>query len=102
MKAITVPKIINPGQMARVGVVHIKTCALVNIFPQLAMGGWMPRPRKLRTDSIKMIFPIERVVATVIGEIEFGRMWRTIMCGADAPSATAARTNCWFFKESVS
>ena len=38
------------------------------MLPQLAIGGWMPRPKKLSTDSNRMMLPTDRVVATIIGE----------------------------------
>src|SRR5260221_660195 len=53
--------------------------------PQLAIGGWMPRPRKLSTDSSRMMLPMESVVATISGEATLGRMWTRTMRGALAP-----------------
>jgi hypothetical protein len=79
LKAITVKNIKNPGQMASFGSSYIKSCAPVSILPQLAVGGWIPRPRKLNTLSNRMIFPTVNVVATIIGEVTFGNICLDIM-----------------------
>src|SRR5665213_1634802 len=62
------------------------------MLPQLASGGWTPSPRKLSTDSNRMISPTESVVATTSGAITLGRMWRRRICGTPAPRLCAART----------
>ena len=74
LNAITVAKMAIPGQTASMGDSYIKSCALVSILPQLGIGGCIPNPKKLSTDSSNIIFPTDNVVATEIGETEFGRM----------------------------
>ena len=69
--------------------------------PQLATGGWMPRPRKLKTDSSRITLPTDRVVATRIGDIAFGRIWRNMMRAAVAPCARAASTKARSFSDRV-
>jgi hypothetical protein len=48
-----------------IGAFQISSWALVSMLPQLATGGWMPRPRKLSTDSNRITLPIDRVISPV-------------------------------------
>ena len=94
-------KIIRPGQIISWGAVPICSCALDSMLPQDGIGGWMPRPRKDRIDSNRMMPPTDSVVATMIGETTLGRMWTNITRLFDAPSAWAARTNSRAFIDRV-
>ncbi len=53
----------------------------------------MPRPRKLSTDSNRMMLPTDSVVATMIGETTLGRMCTAMMRHGPAPIERAAVTN---------
>src|SRR3546814_13861726 len=57
------------------------------MLPHDGSGGWMPSPRKLSTDSSRMMPPTDSVVATMIGETTLGRMCTSMMRGPLAPSA---------------
>lgn len=46
----------------------------LSICPQETSGGCMPKPRKLREDSIRMTEPMFSVATTTKEEIVFGRM----------------------------
>ena len=59
--ASTVTKMSAPGRIASIGALAMRSCALLSMFPQLGSGGWMPRPRKLSTDSSRMTWPTARV-----------------------------------------
>ena len=50
----------------------------------------MPRPRNERIDSNRITPPTASVVATMIGEVTLGRMWRQMIRLGRAPSAPAA------------
>ena len=82
---ITVTKINKPGHTAAIGLSKITSCALVSIFPHVGIGGCMPNPKKLRTDSSKMTLPTVKVVATIMGERELGRIWANIIFNELAP-----------------
>ena len=64
----------SPGKTARCGACWIYRCALLSILPQDAVGGWIPRPKKLRADSMRMAFAIFMVAATMIVGMMFGRI----------------------------
>ena len=57
---------------------------------------------KILRDSKRIILPIERVVATMIGETTFGRICVSKIRSVRAPIATAARTNSRRLIDSVS
>ena len=90
-----------PGQSASSGAFQISSCALVSMLPQLGIGGWMPRPKKLSTLSNLITSPTASAVATRIGEIVLGRTWNSITRQGGAPMATAARTKSRDLSDSV-
>ena len=71
------------------------------MLPQLAIGGWMPRPRNDSTLSNRMMLPIDSVVETMIGEATLGSRWTHMIRALPAPSARAAVTNSRVLSDSV-
>src|SRR5690349_20112225 len=63
------------------------------MLPQLGRGGWMPMPRKLRADSLRIAKAAAIVAEIVIDDVACGRqcLRRTRRC--DAPMDRAASTN---------
>jgi len=47
---------------------------LLNILPQEAVGGWIPRPKKLSADSIRMALAMFMVAATIMVGMMLGRI----------------------------
>ncbi len=62
-------------------------------FPQLGVGGWMPKPRNDSVLSTRIASATTSVAFTMIGPMQFGSTWRTMMRVFDAPIARAASTN---------
>lgn len=46
LKLVTASVIASPGTIASHGALVRYVCALSSMFPQLGVGGWMPKPRK--------------------------------------------------------
>src|ERR1700753_109815 len=67
--------------------------AALIIWPQSAVGGGMPTPRKDRDASVTIDSGISRVEYTMIGAITFGRMSMNMIRHGPAPRARAASTN---------
>jgi hypothetical protein len=63
------------------------------MLPQLGVGAWTPRPRKLNADSVRIAWATPNVAATTIEGTAWGRTCRARMRGCVAPSARAAPTN---------
>ena len=51
-------------------------CASWSNTPQLAMGGWIPSPRKLKAVSARIIPGTERVAMTMMWLSVLGIKWR--------------------------
>jgi hypothetical protein len=71
----------------------IFVAALVSRLPQLGVGGWMPRPRKLNVVSARMAAPASSVAETMSGASELGKRWRSMTRQREAPRHCAASTN---------
>src|SRR5205823_14297145 len=85
----TVRKIITPGETTSH---HARTkydAPLVSMFPQLGVGGRIPRPRKLSADSRSTIAPTSIAASTKIRGRTFGRMCLNITYVCVAPIACA-------------
>src|SRR6184192_1382395 len=61
--------------------------------PQEGVGGWTPRPRKLKKASNRMACGIPKVAWTMMGPSALGRMWRERILLGRVPLARAASTN---------
>ena len=72
------------------------------MLPQLGVGGWMPRPRKSRAASIRMIWPTPRLAATISTGSTFGSRWRTINRASRAPIDLVARMKSRCLTDSTS
>ena len=68
-------------------------CASAIMFPQVAAGGRMPRPRKLSDASATISTEITTTAMDSIGGITLGTSSRSMIRGLVAPIARAARTN---------
>src|SRR5215469_65728 len=60
------------------------------MLPQLAVGGWMPRPRKDSVDSKTIAAGIDNVARTSTGAMRLGMMWTNMIRHGLAPSDLAA------------
>ena len=70
-------------------------------LPHDVSGGCTPKPRNDSVDSVTIATAIASVAFTMIGPIEFGRMWRTMIRELDAPLARAASTNSFSLTDST-
>src|SRR5438552_17191385 len=69
------------------------------MLPHDTAGGWIPKPRNDRVDSVMMARPTTRVALTTMGPMVLGSMWRTMMRQLEAPDARAASTNSFSLSE---
>jgi hypothetical protein len=56
------------------------------------VGGWMPKPRKLRLASASMMRANSSVAIAIIDGRMLGNRWRAMMRSEPAPSERVART----------
>src|SRR5688500_12312166 len=63
------------------------------MLPHDGVGGWTPRPRYERADSVSTAWATPRLAETIVTGSAWGRAWRRRMRGLEAPSARAAATN---------
>ena len=91
----TVRKMSRPGKKPR----HqwpsrtTGTCASCSMRPQVASGGWKPRPRKDRVDSARMATATFRVADTTTGPSAFGTRCMNTMRLCPAPSTRAVNSD---------
>src|SRR5579863_6953373 len=71
------------------------------MLPQLAVGGWMPRPRNDSVASNTTAAGIYKVASTRTGASRFGRMSMNMMRNGPAPSDLAASMYSFSFSDSV-
>src|SRR2546426_12479479 len=95
----TARKIASPGKIAVHGAMFISAGASFSMFPQLGVGGWLPRPRNDSVDSAMIAPAMPSVAATMIGAIEVGRMRRTTITRSEAPLQRAASTDSLYFSD---
>ena len=69
--------------------------------PQLAVGAWMPMPRKLRDASYMMALGIPNVTRTITVEMLLGIKCLVIILKSEAPLALAASTYSFPFSWST-
>ena len=69
---------------------HIRDPFRTKHAPQLGVGGGMPRPRKLRLASERMIPGTIVVYRTMMGAMILGRIWRISTLEVELPIARAA------------
>ena len=89
----TVRKIITPGGTTSHQARTKYEAPFVSMLPQLGVGGTMPRPRKLRADSSRMIAPISIAARMKMRGRTFGRMCRNMIRRSRAPIVRADVTN---------
>ena len=68
------------------------------MLPQVACGGWTPKPRKLRLASVRIASGMPRTAVTIIGAAALGRIWRK-MISRDALAERAGRTHVFAFTQ---
>ena len=61
-----------------------------SIRPQVTVGGWTPRPRKLSAASASMVVATTMLASTMIEPVTLGRMCLNMIFRPDCPSALAA------------
>ena len=64
----------------------------MSMFPQLAVGGWTPSPRKLSPDSTRMAPATPSVAEMSTGASVLGRMWRSNIRQVEQPDKRATDT----------
>src|SRR3989338_742885 len=97
--ASTVTNMARPGNTEIHHAISILSLPMVNIFPQLAVGGWTPMPRKLNADSTSTAPAMPNTADTSTGDMAFGRICLKIILKSLAPNALAARTNSLSFRD---
>ncbi len=60
--------------------------------PHSGVGGWAPRPRKLRDEAVRIEVPMRIVKYTMAPLRVPGMMWTNMIRLFDAPMLLAART----------
>jgi len=70
--------------------------------PHAGILGGMPRPRKLKDDSMTIMLPIRSVPSTSIELAMFGKISRRRMAASERPRALAASTYSRFFSAIIS
>lgn len=90
--ASTAIKISIPAGTQRQGWLDktVNDCALAKIFPQLAVGGITPTPKKESDASVIMDVEIPKVILTKIGDVTFGNICLNKILDVEYPEATAA------------
>src|SRR5205807_9962355 len=86
----TVSAIAAPGRTAIHGSSSMYCRAALSINPQEAVGGWVPRPRKLSAASVRMAVERDTVVCTIKGAETFGTTCRSMIFQLGRPTARAA------------
>src|SRR5215510_4289573 len=76
LNARVVKKMASPGKTTIQGFTSMNTRFAFKSHPQLGVGGWVPNPKKLSDDSIRIEVAIDRVLVTMRGAIQFGRICR--------------------------
>src|SRR5262249_30872894 len=89
----TVTKMATPGNVETHQAEPRNCRPSTTMLPQLGRGGWAPRPRYERPDSMRIVWPRSKVVWTTIAGSAFTRRWRTRIRRWLAPRARAASTN---------
>src|SRR5688572_22533277 len=77
----------RPGNRDSHGLAWMKATFALRSHPQLGVGGWVPRPRKLSVASTMIEVAMPRVVVTMMGARQLGRMWRARIIGSRTPRA---------------
>ena len=67
--------------------------ASLAIEPQLAIGDWIPSPRKLRNASAKIADGTVKVIWTIIRPIVLGKRFFLMILPVFVPNVLEARTN---------
>jgi hypothetical protein len=75
MKAVVAYTIARPGNRELHGAELMNWRLVLNISPQLGLGGGAPNPRYARADSVIMAREALRVASTMIGERALGIMY---------------------------
>ena len=87
---MTETKIARPGAKVTQGTVVIRLRVSLIMLPHSAMGGFAPRPRKLRPASSIIMVPMSSMEVTRIGPMMFGRMCLKMIFQVPLPESRAA------------
>src|SRR3989454_8734544 len=93
LNAISVNDSAMAGTRTTCGAMRMAWNPSAAIAPQDVVGGWTPRPRKLKKASKRMACGTPKVAWTMIGPNALGRMWRDRVLFGRGPEARAAPTN---------
>src|SRR3989442_5683374 len=93
LKAISVRESAIGGARTMWGAMRSAWKPSAAMAPQEGVGGWTPRPRKLKKASNRMACGIPKVAWTMMGPSALGRMWRagTVVGPGPLPPAAAAQ-----------
>ena len=84
--------IASPGNTVRCGAIKRNDRPSLIIEPHDGVGGWTPRPRKLRLASATIAPARPKVACTTMGAAMSGRMWRRRIVNGPRPRDFAAST----------
>ena len=99
---MTVMMIAKPGKKDIHGCERTRTLPSEIMVPHAGVGGWAPNPRKLNEAPIRITKPISKVVLTMRGDIQFGKISRNAIRKRLVPKARLASINCSSFIDNVS
>src|SRR2546428_7423421 len=91
----------SPGKSDSQALAWVKEMLALRSQPQLGVGGWVPRPRKLRVASTMIDVAMPSVVVTMMGARQFGRTWRKRIQGSRTPRARQASTYSFSLMDST-
>src|SRR3954454_14733073 len=95
----TTTRMARPGNHTSHGATSIWLCAESSRFPHVGVGGWIPKPRKESTDSVRIAAATDSVTFTMIGPIAFGIRFDVMIRRSELPAARAASTNSFSLRE---
>jgi hypothetical protein len=98
---ITASRIATPGKVAIHQYPKMNSRPWLSMAPHSGVGGWAPRPRKLRVAATRRAFPRPRVVSTMTGARTLGTTWRPMILRSAPPDARLASMNVRVFTSST-
>src|SRR6185312_1902739 len=89
----TVTRMHRPGKTAAHQAIDRLDWALASMLPHDAVGGWMPRPKNDKVDSVMMTPATSRVAWTTMGATALGKRCLKMILRSLLPNARAASAN---------
>ena len=92
LSAVPVTTMASPGSVLIHQAWSMNSRPSATMAPHSGIGGWMPRPRKLKPETSRMLSTKSEAENTIDELITLGRPWRKITRPMGKPSTTAAVT----------